>query len=70
MSEAPPLHWEVVKAQVSAELATKTSALETVTPDRLHRLQGEIAMLRWVLKLPETIESARQRKLQSGEPTY
>lgn len=67
---APPLPWEIVVDRIQKRLADKIKALETVQPDGLTKLQGEIAGLRWLLGLPEEIQRDREIAMQAGQPGY
>ena len=52
MSEAS-LEWSVVQRAAMDRLHQLLQRIETISPDQLQRIQGEIASLRWLLGLPE-----------------
>lgn len=70
----PPLHWSVVQAHVQDMLSEKIRSLETISADRLSYVQGEIATLRAVLTMPESIardvDLRNQAEETAGTPAY
>lgn len=68
-----PLPWSVVQTQINARLQLLITQLEAVSPDNLSYMQGEIAGLRFVLSLPDTIQREVDFKAQTiapSSPTY